>query len=141
MLSLSCIFKKIVPRLFHPHSFKISVNKVLRKQVVYGYTKILGGGHLTREALINIEIGMVKSIDHVFLYATIQVGQIANHTRDWIHRAAHRNLNHIVMPMAVRIAALAVDFPVFLLAVGVGIQAMRCTEDVSPRQVSSHASP
>jgi hypothetical protein len=54
MLSLSRILEKIVPRLFHPHSFKISVNKVLREQVVNGYTKILGGGHLGREALIKI---------------------------------------------------------------------------------------
>jgi len=54
MLSLSRIFEKIVPRLFHPHSFKISVNKVLREQVVNGYTKILCGGHLVREALIKI---------------------------------------------------------------------------------------
>jgi hypothetical protein len=54
MLSLSRILEKIVPRLFHPHSFKICVNKVLREQVVNGYTKILGGGHLGREALIKI---------------------------------------------------------------------------------------
>jgi hypothetical protein len=38
MLSLSRIFEEIVPRLFYPHSFQIGVDKVLREQVVNGYT-------------------------------------------------------------------------------------------------------
>ena len=54
MLSPSRILEKIIPRLFHPHSFKISVNKVLREQVVNSDTEILGGGHFLREALIKI---------------------------------------------------------------------------------------
>ncbi|HTZ60428.1 MAG TPA: hypothetical protein VMB49_20100 [Acidobacteriaceae bacterium] len=121
MLSLSRIFKKVVPRLFHPYSFQIRMNKMLREQVVNGDTQILGGGHLGREALIKVQIGVVKAIDHIFLYATIQVGQVANHAGNRIYLPTNRHLYHVVMPMPVGIAALAIHHPIFLLAEGLGV--------------------
>jgi hypothetical protein len=133
MLVPSRILEKIVPRLFHPHSFKISVNKVLREQVVNGYAEIFRGGHLIREALIKIQVGVVKAVDHVLLYATVQVGQIANHPGNRIHAAADCHLYYIVMPVTVGIAAFAVDRAIFFLAVSLRVQTMRGTEEISSR--------
>jgi hypothetical protein len=133
MLSLSCIFEKIVPRLFHPHSFQISVNKVLREQVVNGYTKILSGGHFLRKALINIQVGVVKTVDDVGLDTVIQVCPIADHPSHWIYLSSDRHFHDVVMTVAVRIAALAVDGAVLLLAVSLGVEAMRGTHDIPAR--------
>ena len=133
MLVPSRILEKIVPRLFHPHSFQISVNKVLREQVVNGYTEIFRGGHLISEALIKIQIRVVKPLDHVFLYATVQVGQVADHAGNRIHAAADRHLYYVVMPVAVGIAAFAVDCAIFFLTVNLRVQTMRGTEEIPAR--------
>jgi hypothetical protein len=132
MLPLSRIFKKIVPRLFHPHSFQISVNKVLREQVVNGDTQIFCGGHLGSELLIKVQIGVVKAVDHVGLHTTIQVSEVTNRTGHRIHLAADGYLDHVIVPVPVGITALAVDGSIFLLAIGVGVQTMRGAEDISP---------
>jgi hypothetical protein len=133
MLSLSCIFEEIVPRLFHPHSFKVSVNKVFREQFVNGDTEILGGGHFVGEALIEIQIGVIKTIDHPGLYTMIQVGEAADHPGHGIYLSANGYFHHIVMPVAVGVAAFAVDGTVLFLAVGLGKEAMRGTHDIPAR--------
>ena len=91
--------------------------------------------------LIKIQIRVVKAIDHRFLYATIQVSQVANHAGHRIYLAAYGYLDNIVMAVAVGIAALAVDRPIFFLAVFIRVETVRCTEDIPARQISSHASP
>jgi hypothetical protein len=141
MLSLSGIFKEVVPRFLHPHSFQVSVNKVLRKQVVNGDTQIFGGGHLVGEALIKIQIGVIKAVEHYFSHTTIQIGQIAHHPGYRINLAPDRNLHHVVVAMTMGIAALAVDLTVLLLAISLGVEAMRGAKTVSPGQIGPHASP
>jgi hypothetical protein len=133
MLSPSRILEKIIPRLFHPHSFKISVNKVLREQVVNGYTEILGGGHLTGEALIKIQIRVVKSLNHRVLHAAIQVGQVADHSGNRINLPAYRYLYDVVMAVAMGIAALSVHGAILFLVVSLGIQTMRGAYCISAR--------
>jgi hypothetical protein len=133
MLSPSRILEKIIPRLFHPHSFKISVNKVLREQVVNGYTEIFRGGHLVREALVKIQIRVVKPVDHVFLYATVQVGQVADHSGNRINLPAYRYLYDVVMAVAMGIAALSVQGAILFLVVSLGIQPMRGAYYISAR--------
>jgi hypothetical protein len=94
-----------------------------------------------REALIKVQIGVVKAVKHCLLHTTIQVSQVADHASDRIYLTAYRYLDNIVMAVAVGIAALAVDGPIFFLAILVRVQAVRCTEDIPARQISSHASP
>jgi hypothetical protein len=77
-----------------------------------------------REALIKIQIRMIKPVDHRTLYATVHVRQVADHAGHWIYLATNCYLNNIVMSVTVRIAALAVDRPVLFLAVSLRVQAM-----------------
>jgi hypothetical protein len=141
MLSLSRILEKIVPRLLHPHSFKIGVNEVLREQFVNGYTEILGGGDGIRETLIKIQIGVIKAVEDLDFDAIIQVGQVADHSGNRIYLAPDRDFHHVIVAMAVRIAALPVDLTVLLLTVGLGVEPMRSAQGVPSRQVSPHGSP
>ena len=83
----------------------------------------------TRFVKCSSKFKFVWSKRSITLFDTpIQVGQVANHSRYRIHLAADRHLDDIVMSVAMRIAALAVDCAVFLFAVGVGVEAMRSTE-------------
>jgi hypothetical protein len=84
---------------------------------------------------------VIKAVDHFALYATIQVSQVADHAGDWIYLAADCYLHNIIVAVAVRIAALAVKRPILFLAIFLRVQTMGGTEDISSRQVSSHASP
>jgi hypothetical protein len=131
MLSLSGIFEEIVGRFFHPHLFKVGVNKVLQEQVVNGDTQILCGGHLVGEVGIEVEIGVVKAIDHQFLNTAIQVGQVADHSGYRVYLAPDLYLYDVIVAVAVGIAALAVDFPVFLFAVGLGIETVGSAQNVT----------
>jgi hypothetical protein len=133
MLSLSGILKKIVPRLLHPHSFQVSLDKVLRKQVVNGDTQIFGGGHLVGEALIKIQVGVIKAVEDDFAYATVEIGQVTDHAGHRIHLSADRNFQHIVVAVTMGIAALAVDFAVLVIAISLGEEAMRSAETVPSR--------
>src|ERR1700761_7320259 len=141
MRSLSRIFKEIVLRLFHAYSFQISVNKVLREEAVNGDTQILCGRHLGTEALIAIQIHVIEAVNHVCFHTAVQVLQVANHSRHRMYWSANGNLDGVVMAMPVRIAAFAIERSILLLAVNLGIEAVRGTEHVSPRQISSHGSP
>ena len=90
---------------------------------------------------VKIQIRVVKAVNHRLLYTTIQVSQVADHASHRIYLAAYGYLDNIVMAVAVGIAALAVDRPIFFLAIFVRIQTVRRTEDIPARQISSHASP
>jgi hypothetical protein len=76
---------------------------------------------------------MVKSVDNVTLDTIVEVSEITDHSGDRVYLAADGNFHYIVMPVAVRIAALAVHCAIFFLAVSVRVQTVRGTEDVSPR--------
>jgi hypothetical protein len=141
MLSLSRILEKIVPRLLHPHSFKIGVNEVLREQVMNGYTEILGGGDSIRETLIKIQVGVIKAVEDLDFDAIVQIGQVADHSGNRIHLAPHRDFHHVIVAMAVRIAALPVDLTVLLLTVGLGVEPMGSAQRVPSRKVGPHGSP
>jgi hypothetical protein len=93
------------------------------------------------EALIKIQIRVVKAVNHRFLHATVQVGKVADHTGHWIYLTAYRYLDNIVMTVTMGIAALAVNSPIFLLAIFLRAQTVRRAKDIPSRQISSHASP
>jgi hypothetical protein len=58
-----------------------------------------------------------------------------------IHHPAYQQLNDIVMPMPVRIIALAVKRPVLVVAQGRGVQPVGRCKTVPPGEVHRHASP
>jgi hypothetical protein len=76
---------------------------------------------------------MVKSVDNVTLDTIVEVSEVADHSGDLVHLAAYGNLDYIVMPVAMRVAALAVDREVFLLGVGLRVQTVGGTQNVSSR--------
>jgi hypothetical protein len=133
MLSLSGILEKIVLGLFYPHSFQIRENKVLREQVVNGDTEILRGGHLVGEALITIQVGVIKAVDHAFSYARIQLGKIADHPGEWIHLPTYGHFDDVVVSVTIRISAFPVNRVILLRAVRVCIEAVGSAQSVSAR--------
>jgi hypothetical protein len=74
---------------------------------------------------------MVKSVDHVTLDTIVQVSQVTDHSRNRIHLTSDGNLDYIVMPMTVGIAAFAVNSAILVLAIRLGVQTVRGAEDIS----------
>jgi hypothetical protein len=60
---------------------------------------------------------MVKSVDNVTLDTVVEVSQVTDHPGNRIHLAANGNLYYVVVPVAMGIAALAVNCAVFLLGI------------------------
>jgi hypothetical protein len=133
MLSLSGILEKIILRLFHPHSFQFCVNQVLRKQVVNSNTEILCGRYLVREARIEVQVGVVKAVNHLCAYARIEVGQVADHPGYGVHLATYGYFHDVIVAVAVGIGALAVNGVILLLAIRVCKEAMGGAQHVSAR--------
>jgi hypothetical protein len=76
---------------------------------------------------------MVKSVDNVTLDTVVEVSEVADHPGDRVHLAAYGHLDCVVMAVAMRIAALAVNGEVLLGAVSLGVQTVRGAKDVSSR--------
>ena len=84
---------------------------------------------------------MTEAFDDFFLHEAIQINQVADHARFRIDGPAYGHLQLIVVPVAVRVIALAIGFAVPLVGHVAGVQAMRCREQIPSGQVGLHASP
>jgi hypothetical protein len=52
---------------------------------------------------------MAKTLQDFFLYKAVQVNQIADHSRFGINLPRNRDLHRIIMTVAMRVIAFAVD--------------------------------
>ena len=83
------------------------------------------GTHSAKCRHLFVQIFMIERLDHFALHEGIQIAQIRDHSRRRIHRPGHRYFHHVVVPVPVRIVALAIDALVLLLAELRAVQAVR----------------
>lgn len=69
-----------------------------------------------KEADVLVDVLVVQLIHHGDVDVPLQIGQVHYHAGDRIARAAHRHQQLVVVPMAVRIVALAVHLSVGVVA-------------------------
>ena len=86
--------------------------------------QILRRRHFLLEERIRIQVRQMKPLDHRSAHQGIQVGHVHHHAGRGIHRASHRNLDPIVMPMSMRVVALSVDIAILLRTQSLAIQPM-----------------
>ena len=68
---------------------------------------------------------MIVAIYDLLFHKTIQVHQVANHAGTRIHVAADGDLHNVIMPMAIRIVALAIGCQILFRRHRLVMQAMR----------------
>ena len=68
---------------------------------------------------------MVVALEDCVVHKAIQIDQIADHAGLVIDRPADGDLDHVVVPMSVRIIALAIGRAVFFRRHLVAVQAVR----------------
>ena len=71
----------------------------------------------------------------------VEIGEIADHAATFIHRAADRDLQRVVVAVAIRIIALSVRRLILRFRHGIVVQPMRSREHITAGEVSLHASP
>ena len=62
----------------------------------------------------HVQILQVKALENLPLNEAVQIRQIADHSRGLIHRSTDRDFEPVVVPVPVRVIALAVGQRVFL---------------------------
>ena len=84
---------------------------------------------------------MTKALKDFAMDETIQIDQIAYHSGVRIDGAADRHFDVVVVPVAVRIVALAIGLAIPVVGHAVAVQAVGGREQVAAREIRFHASP
>ena len=84
---------------------------------------------------------MAKTFQDFFLHKAIQVNQIAYHPGPGINLPRDRNLQRVIVAVAIRVVALAVDGLVLFRGHVIAMQPVRSGKPVAPCQIGLHASP
>jgi hypothetical protein len=107
------------------------------QNIVNNRTEIFCRGHGIREFRPGIQILKIEASDNFALHTFIEINQIADHAV-FIHLPADRDLEDVVVSVAVRIIALAVNGAVLRVGHLLAVQAMRSRETVAAMEVSFH---
>ena len=100
------------------------------QNVVNECAKIFRRGYGIRKFRPIIQILQVEKGYNFPLDTAIEIDQIADHAIR-VNLPADRNLKHVIVPMPVRVVALAISGAVLLLRHLIAMQAMRCREAVT----------
>ncbi len=101
---------------------------------------IFGGRHDAAElGDFFVQIFLVEGLENFALDERVEVAQICDHPGRWINRAGDSHFQRVIVPVAVRIIALAIDALIFRVAQLRRVQTMRSREIVAPRKREFHA--
>src|SRR5216683_1043361 len=101
------------------------------QNIVDNGAKVLGRGHGFGEFWPHIEILQIETSDNFPPYTFVQINQVADHSRTLIHLPAYRDFERVVMPVSMRIIALAVGRLVLRLRHPLTVQPVRGGETVA----------
>ena len=83
-------------------------------------------------AQIGVQIPVIEILEHLLGHQPIQRWNVHHLPGRRIHRTGGGHIQHVVVPMPVRIVALAVQFAILLFGECAGMQAVRSREPVAP---------
>ena len=89
---------------------------------------------------------VIERFDHLFVHKGIQVGKIRNHPGGRVDRAREEHFDGVVVAVAIRVVALAVDPAVFFFSQLHAMQAVRRREMIAAAEfnvqsIRNHAAP
>ena len=119
----------------------MSAGEATLQNIVDHGAQVLRGGNSFGKLRKQIEVLAIKPFDDLRVHEAIQLDQVANHARTFIHRPADCDLQPVVMAVSVGIIAFAISGRVLRGRHAVAVQAVRGREPVTPRQIRLHASP
>ena len=120
---------------------QIACGQRTAQQIKDRRAKILGRRHAIGKQRIEIQVGVVESIQYLRPHRSVELYQINNHSRLRVDRAAHQYFNEIVMSMAVLVVALSVGRAVCFCRERRRMQPVTGAEHVTAPKVRFHASP
>src|SRR5947207_13099728 len=86
---------------------EFALQNILIQEIKDDGAKVFGSRNGLREFLSHIQIGEVEFGYNLALQAVVQIGQIADHAV-LVYLAADRDFQYIVVPVPMRIVALAI---------------------------------
>ena len=103
--------------------------------------KILRRRNAIGKKRIEIQVGMVESVQDSRSHRFIERHKIDHHSRFIGNRAAHQYLDKIIVPMSVLVVALSVRGAVFFRSQRRRIQPMAGAQHITSAKIRLHASP
>ena len=131
------VFKRVHHRLFQPHSFQMCLAEVSLQNVKNDGTKILRRRYGIGKFRLHIQIFQVEFGYNVLMDTLVQFDEAADHAI-FIDLAANCNFEDVVVPMPVRVIALAVNRPALRLRHLIAVQAVRGGEAVPAIEIGFH---
>src|SRR5579863_10445987 len=122
------VFKKVVRRLFDADREREFRPQRSPQPSLNLKTQILGRGHTTRKNFERIQILVIERLQNLALDTSVQLGEIAHHSRRSIDLAADDHFKNIVMSVPLRIGALSVSRAILRIRQPLRAEAMRCAE-------------
>src|SRR5437879_2131822 len=108
------------------------------QNIVDDGAKVLGCGYGLGKFWPHIEILQIETSDNFPLHTFVQINQIADHARTLIHLPAEGDFERVVMPVSMRIIALAVGHAIFFAGHRIAVQAVRGGEAITTTQMGLH---
>src|SRR5207248_6530184 len=96
--------------------------------------QIFSGRHGIGELRPGIQILKIEADYNLAFDALVKINQVADHAI-FVHLPADGNFENIIMPMPVRVVALAVSGAVLFFGYLLAMQAMRCREAIAAGEV------
>ena len=138
-LLVAAIFERIHHSLFQSYFLKMSEVEATLQYFEDADAKIFCSRHNFSEFFPHIQILEVKAGEHFPFNKTVEVHKVADHASSGVYRTADGHFKGIVVSVAVRIVALAVDGAVLGLRHIFAVQAMRSGKAVAAGEMSNHA--
>src|ERR1017187_4919365 len=112
--------------------------QIFRRRYQCGYPR---GRHAGKHRHFPVQVAVDERPHHFPLHQFIQHGNVHRPAGRPLQRPAYAHFHHVVVPVAVRIIALAIKPPILFLAQFAGMQAVRGGELVAPGYAEHSASP
>jgi hypothetical protein len=133
------VLKCVVACLFDTHADQASRDTadgpVASEAIEDDHGQVLGRRHTLGKLRQCVQIPMIIRRQDLPLGERIQIDQIADHPCRCIYGASDRHIHDVVVPMAVRVVALAEHASVLLVGHVAAVQAVRRAEAVAARKM------
>jgi hypothetical protein len=101
--------------LVHPHPVQFGIRELGREALPYRDGQVLGGGNLRPKFRdFFVQEAMVHGVEHFAVHGFFELLEIYHETGARIDLTLDRDFEHVVVPVPVRVIALAEQSPVLL---------------------------
>src|SRR5260370_5024546 len=140
-MRLAGVFEAVTASLLQAYTYQTCPGELLQSLKNLNAEILRRRYPFAKSIHVFVQIHMIEWLDNLASHVTIEIGKIGNHPRGPINRSGYGNLHHVVVPMPIRVIALAVDSLVFGFIPLRAVQTMRSRQLVAPRQLQPHAAP